>query len=49
MNLTRARSAARLQNANMDTIFLGGLHEFLTEFIADNNALGAAITQQYLS
>jgi uncharacterized alpha-E superfamily protein len=45
-----ARSTtARLQNANMDQIFQSGLHEFLVEFIEENNRLGAAITQQYLS
>ncbi len=32
----------------MDEIFQRGLHEFITEFIADNNRLGAAITEQYL-
>ena len=26
-----------------------GLHEFLTEFIADNTRLGATITDQYLT
>lgn len=45
-----ARSTiARLQNANMDAIFQSGLHEFLAGFIEENNRLGAAITQQYLS
>jgi uncharacterized alpha-E superfamily protein len=33
----------------VETIFKGGLHEFLTDFIAENNRLGAAITQQYLA
>jgi uncharacterized alpha-E superfamily protein len=32
----------------MDEIFQQGLHEFLFEFIADNNRLDAAITEQYL-
>ncbi|MEO8651851.1 MAG: alpha-E domain-containing protein [Hyphomicrobiaceae bacterium] len=45
-----ARSTtARLQNANMDSIFQSGLHEFLEAFIEDNNKLGSAISQQYLS
>jgi len=45
-----ARSTtARLQNARMDEIFQSGLHEFLEEFLADNNRLGAAISQQYLA
>ena len=39
----------RLQNAEIETIFQKtGLHEFLTEFIADNGRLGAAIHEQYL-
>jgi uncharacterized alpha-E superfamily protein len=32
----------------MDEIFQTGLHEFITEFIADNGALGAAVNAQYL-
>jgi hypothetical protein len=32
----------------MDEIFQKGLHEFIGEFIADNNRLGSAITAQYL-
>ena len=40
---------ARLENTNMDTIFQSGLHEFLTGFLADNNRLGSAISQQYLT
>jgi uncharacterized alpha-E superfamily protein len=39
---------ARLQNSRMDEIFRTGLHEFIGEFIADNNKLGSAISQQYL-
>ncbi|MBB3932745.1 putative alpha-E superfamily protein [Kaistia hirudinis] len=38
----------RLQNSTIDQVFQGGLHEFLTEFIADNGRLGQAITDQYL-
>jgi uncharacterized alpha-E superfamily protein len=38
----------RLQNAKVATIFQGGLHEFLTGFITDNNRLGLAIHEQYL-
>jgi uncharacterized alpha-E superfamily protein len=33
----------------MDEIFQRGLHEFIQEFIADNNRIGATITQQYLA
>ena len=40
----------RLQNATISEIFQKtGLHEFLTEFIADNARLGAAIAEQYLT
>lgn len=39
----------RLQNSDMDSIFQGGLHEFIQEFIADNNRIGQTITQQYLT
>jgi uncharacterized alpha-E superfamily protein len=38
----------RLQNSKMDGIFQRGLHEFIGEFITENNDLGAAITQQFL-
>src|SRR5882762_4049311 len=38
----------RLQNSRMDEIFQRGLHEFIGEFIADNNQLGAAVSEQYL-
>jgi uncharacterized alpha-E superfamily protein len=38
----------RLQNSRMDEIFQTGLHEFISEFVADNNALGAAVSAQYL-
>jgi uncharacterized alpha-E superfamily protein len=38
----------RLQNSRMKEIFQSGLHEFIEEFIADNNQLGTAITRQYL-
>ena len=31
----------------MDVIFLGGLHEFLTDFLSSNNALGASIAESY--
>lgn len=39
---------AGLQNLDIDTLFQTGLHEFLARFIADNNRLGVAITEQYL-
>jgi uncharacterized alpha-E superfamily protein len=39
---------ARLEKADIKTIFGAGLHEFLTDFIAANDALGAIIGTQYL-
>ena len=39
----------RLENSRWTEIFQSGLHEFITEFIADNNRLGSAIPQQYLA
>jgi uncharacterized alpha-E superfamily protein len=45
----RARAIrTRLQNSRMEEIFQTGLHEFIEEFVADNNALGAAVSSQYL-
>lgn len=38
----------RLRNANLDDVFQSGLHEFLSEFIAENNRLGSRISEQYL-
>ena len=38
----------RIENSRIDEIFQTGLHEFIGEFIADNNRLGAAIADQYL-
>ncbi|NNC01185.1 hypothetical protein HI113_45830, partial [Corallococcus exiguus] len=44
-----ARAAhANLANKTIEDIFQHGLHEFLEEFIAENNNLGFAITNQYL-
>ena len=39
---------ARLTNADIDEIFHDGLHEYLTEFIADINELAARIQRAYL-
>ena len=39
---------SQLQNLDIDTLFQTGLHEFLQEFINDNNRLGQAINDQYL-
>ena len=38
-----------LAEGDMNAIFQSGLHEFITGFIADNNKLGAAISEQYLN
>jgi uncharacterized alpha-E superfamily protein len=39
---------ARLQNSRIEQIFQSGLHEFIDDFVEDNNQLGTAIAQQYL-
>jgi len=39
---------ARLQNSRIEEIFQAGLHEFIDEFVENNNQLGTAIAQQYL-
>ena len=43
-----AAGHARLAGSNIDKIFADGLHEFLTQFITDNNKLGEVIAEQYL-
>ncbi len=40
--------SARLSAMTIEEVFGRGLHEWVTEFIVDNNRLGAAITEQYL-
>ena len=44
-----ATTLARLSGARVGAIFEEGLHEFVTDFITENNRLGAAITEQYLN
>jgi uncharacterized alpha-E superfamily protein len=39
----------KLSNAKMEQIFQSGLHEFINNFVADNNRLGAAVAEQYLA
>jgi uncharacterized alpha-E superfamily protein len=39
----------RLENSRMEDVFQHGLHEFIGEFVADNNRLGSTISQQYLA
>ena len=43
-----ASGYGHLEAGNIDRIYSNGLHEFLRDFIADNNRLGAAIAEQYL-
>jgi uncharacterized alpha-E superfamily protein len=40
---------ARLRSTPIEAVFTQGLHEFIEEFVAENNRLGAAIRQQYLT
>lgn len=39
---------SKLENGRMEDIFQSGLHEFITQFLADNNRVGNAIGEQYL-
>ncbi|ACL62248.1 alpha-E domain-containing protein [Methylobacterium nodulans] len=39
---------ARLDRISVEGVFAGGLHEFIQDFIQENNRLGEAITDQYL-
>jgi uncharacterized alpha-E superfamily protein len=39
---------AKLGNHSMETVFQNGLHEFIQEFISDNNRLGTLVSEQYL-
>jgi uncharacterized alpha-E superfamily protein len=39
---------SRLQNLSIDEVFQSGLHDFITDFITDNNNLSTAIAEQYL-
>ena len=38
----------KLQNSKIEQVFQNGLHEFISDFISDNNQLGAAVSEQYL-
>jgi uncharacterized alpha-E superfamily protein len=42
-----AEAMAMLEGNSMDRIFAYGLHEFLTEFIARNNAITEAVAESY--
>jgi len=47
-NRMAVAGAARLRDCHIDSLFQAGLHEFLTAFIADNNALGVSVAEQFL-
>lgn len=47
-NRIAAASLRKLAASDIDTLFQGGLHEFLLGFIIENNRLGEAIAEQYL-
>lgn len=38
----------KLEGLSMASVFQGGLHEFVQDFISDNNRLGALFSEQYL-
>ena len=42
------RTMAKLENASIEYIFQHGLHEFITDFIDDNDELSGAIAEQFL-
>jgi uncharacterized alpha-E superfamily protein len=44
---TASRTAARLRTGTIKDVFDAGLHEFLADFIRDNNRLGDAIAADY--
>jgi uncharacterized alpha-E superfamily protein len=47
-NRIAASALRKLAASDIDTLFQGGLHEFLVSFISENNSLGEAIAEQYL-
>jgi uncharacterized alpha-E superfamily protein len=40
---------SRLNDLAIEEIFAQGLHEFIEAFIVDNNQLGSAVAEQYLT
>jgi uncharacterized alpha-E superfamily protein len=38
----------QLGSTKIEQVFQSGLHEFITNFIGDNNRVGSAISSQYL-
>jgi uncharacterized alpha-E superfamily protein len=47
-NRIASTSLRALAGSNIDTLFQSGLHEFLVDFVGENNRLGNAIAEQYL-
>jgi uncharacterized alpha-E superfamily protein len=47
-NRIASTSLRALAASNIDTLFQSGLHEFLVDFVGENNRLGNAIAEQYL-
>lgn len=46
----QARSTyGKLETLTMEHVFQGGLHEFVQDFISENNRLGTLISEQYLA
>ena len=43
-----SNTLARLSSTRIESVFQKGLHEFIEEFIGENNQLGADIAEQYL-
>ncbi len=42
------RMLAKLDNSRIEAVFQRGLHEYIEDFITENNRLGHTITEQYL-
>jgi uncharacterized alpha-E superfamily protein len=43
-----SNTLARLRSTRIESVFTKGLHEFIEEFIVENNRLGSSIAEQYL-
>jgi uncharacterized alpha-E superfamily protein len=44
-----SNTLARLSSTSIESVFEQGLHQFIEEFIEENNQLGSAISEQYLT
>ncbi|MDP3257992.1 alpha-E domain-containing protein, partial [Bosea sp. (in: a-proteobacteria)] len=42
------KTLANLSSTSIDDVFQHGLHEFIEDFITENNRLGGTIFEQYL-